>query len=793
MRKAAFLFIFLFAVLKVSASHNRAGYFNYKVENSNLLEVELHLFQDLGSFGFQFYNYYVVTGARNFTVYKVDSVHRPISDSLCPDHYIWEYIYKGSVLLNGTGQAGLTFDLQLGCCRVNGVNLNDSVLGNTAYLSFHVAARLHNPSPGTQYWALRDCNITNDISIVKSAVTDKREVLDFSVDSLPKGIDSVRYRLVPCYQSVGVPSVYNSGYSALAPLPDQSEDTLNSVNSFDSRWGTLSFQARGATSQMGDYFLAVAYDYYRGGSVATTAYSYGTVNLRPGDSTISSSLRLEISTKDSTFSIDNSGLLKFVLNYRDSLEFEVKAFSTAGIGVRQAIFKGLTDTTGLGLGLNQPQVTTLGAQIVNDTSESRFSWAPSYKDFEIRPSKFLYKLVFPSDTCGVNPIMVNILIQLQPSASFANRDTIYACFGQDVQVSKIFADTTFTFGPQAWFQVPYGDTATLLANQSGYIYLVDSSGLSVDSLYLLTTLSDSLAVIGVDPQLTELSFLHQGIAETQEWKINSLLPVIGQREDSLVITGAGQYAAVTELQNDSCLYFTDTIGVEYDFTWGANFGLPGPENIDIADVQGIFGKYYTQTISLNQGMRVIEKIYIQGVRNQTSSTRTLNVELETPDGWSKSLVISVPPGQPYAVIEEEIALTTVRSLEVRVSISGVFQAYLVQGTGSPYSIGGLTFSNFQYDQQPFASRIPLGFRYKGTIGVIEQEFEPLKLYPNPVEDVLYIEGAEEGSEWTFWSITGTQVKTGVLKEGQLSISTADLPRGVYTFQIGEQYEKVLVD
>ncbi|MBI2722053.1 MAG: T9SS type A sorting domain-containing protein [Bacteroidetes bacterium] len=94
-----------------------------------------------------------------------------------------------------------------------------------------------------------------------------------------------------------------------------------------------------------------------------------------------------------------------------------------------------------------------------------------------------------------------------------------------------------------------------------------------------------------------------------------------------------------------------------------------------------------------------------------------------------------------------------------------------------------TSTNNQYGKDS------LNFTITGPNGVKETEaLQHLKLYPNPVKDVLIIESAQpsltEDLDYTLVTILGQELadkksKASILKDNTLAINIKDLPAGIY--------------
>ena len=63
----------------------------------------------------------------------------------------------------------------------------------------------------------------------------------------------------------------------------------------------------------------------------------------------------------------------------------------------------------------------------------------------------------------------------------------------------------------------------------------------------------------------------------------------------------------------------------------------------------------------------------------------------------------------------------------------------------------------------------------------EIEYNQVKIYPNPVHDILFIEPALQNAAWMIYDVTGRMVASGRLDEN--SIDASQLESGVYLIRI----------
>lgn len=69
--------------------------------------------------------------------------------------------------------------------------------------------------------------------------------------------------------------------------------------------------------------------------------------------------------------------------------------------------------------------------------------------------------------------------------------------------------------------------------------------------------------------------------------------------------------------------------------------------------------------------------------------------------------------------------------------------------------------------------------------------QTIRVYPNPANDVLHVDGIVETASYKLLSITGAMIQQGILYKGHNTISLSDIPCGVYVLQTGTDVVKVV--
>ena len=67
----------------------------------------------------------------------------------------------------------------------------------------------------------------------------------------------------------------------------------------------------------------------------------------------------------------------------------------------------------------------------------------------------------------------------------------------------------------------------------------------------------------------------------------------------------------------------------------------------------------------------------------------------------------------------------------------------------------------------------------------------ISIYPNPVQDVLYVEGVEENTEIRIFNVKGVLFQTTIAKEKVVQLNVSMLQQGMYILQAGNQAIKFI--
>jgi hypothetical protein len=76
-----------------------------------------------------------------------------------------------------------------------------------------------------------------------------------------------------------------------------------------------------------------------------------------------------------------------------------------------------------------------------------------------------------------------------------------------------------------------------------------------------------------------------------------------------------------------------------------------------------------------------------------------------------------------------------------------------------------------------------GYIYVGAVGLNEQSVASVSVFPNPVKDVLSIQGSMNIQEVTLMNMVGQVVFSMKADGTNLNINTSDLKSGIYNLKV----------
>lgn len=88
------------------------------------------------------------------------------------------------------------------------------------------------------------------------------------------------------------------------------------------------------------------------------------------------------------------------------------------------------------------------------------------------------------------------------------------------------------------------------------------------------------------------------------------------------------------------------------------------------------------------------------------------------------------------------------------------------------------FDNFSVNEGPF-------------LNLSENKQVDWVIYPNPIDDFIYVHGITQNEQYFLYDSKGQIVKSDIINENDNKVNCTNLHQGIYLFQIGEDYFKII--
>ena len=79
----------------------------------------------------------------------------------------------------------------------------------------------------------------------------------------------------------------------------------------------------------------------------------------------------------------------------------------------------------------------------------------------------------------------------------------------------------------------------------------------------------------------------------------------------------------------------------------------------------------------------------------------------------------------------------------------------------------------------------------GIADITDDAGNSISIYPNPVQDVLFINGVNENTRINVFNTSGVLLQTAIAKEKTVELNVSTLPQDVYILQAGNQAIKFI--
>ena len=796
MKKKLFILALSLSSFCLSASHYLGGYFEHHVDTVNQLwNISLHIIGNSPGAAIN-QNSVTLNGPFSVNLFRVSGQNTlvPYGDPNCSAGDYYEIVFTGSIPLSSSVTSiwndllPKTWTYTAPCCVPSSENVTSA---STLHLELSIRPQVGNM--GQPIFPYIDTRGSHP-EMVQNAYPNIRNYNDFGHRSQLIGIDSVSSTLVGVKNTSSTFAPYASGYSGLFPLPDQTEDSLNGAILFFPNQRIISAQARAGSYTPGRYLVNFVTEYFKNQRHYFFDYALAAVYYIGQDSLADTTyIKAEDASQSYPAQSSNQNL-NYTLNYGDFLNLDLKAFAGLGDTIRLIEFKEDYDTAGLSpsvkSSLNLPQLISQnfnGLISAADTNKLRLSFNPNINNFTINASQYTVTLFFSNKFCEGNVASIRVRINLSPenylTVNQLNLDSVLFCDPQTIALRKVGANSNFYWSPGNWVNDSLAAQTSLTSPASGWLYLIIDGGTRADSLYLK---NDSVSTISA-PQLglaDDIIVLDSMPSFKQSWTVSSFVEVNSPQEDQIPILGAGTYKINTRYSPLGCLATSGEIEVPEDFLWGTNYGADG-YHVDQSIVDTSGSKInYTCKLEIPGETRFFEKIFFFGFENLNPQVpKEISLKITTNYGYQDSLVALITSeGYLEFPVNFDLAPNLSAILEVELD-SGIAYHYLSYNQ-SGFLRNALRFTELGYTTAGgtinYGRRIPLGFKYQGTVGLSSPEDLLVQVYPNPSSGEIRIDWPfKENGLAEVYNQQGQKVATIRLKEGK-QIGGFNLAAGLYS-------------
>ncbi len=801
------LLLFFSTASYTQASHFVASYIDFKVDRASArLDLEYHLFLDSSG----------ISTLPSVTAYsssfpwprsmQLDTVfpfRGYFGGPICRAGAYYEAVYIKTIYLTAASAASSW--TQIDICPAGDRNYSrnlDNTIRPGLCASFQYRSRntpnYHYPDIDTRGSGRRT---------FQNAYADLQNFNDFG-RGIQTDFDSLNFILNPIWASTSGYAQYNPGYSAITPLPDVSEDTLNGFNQFPIAQGVLFSKAVASSFLEGNYIVGLRTEYIFKKRVCYRDFSSNVVYYHHRD-TSKAPISLRIETPDSSFFTNQpSTVLNYDLDIDDTLVIDITANGPAGHLIH-LLSDSILDlkqgkTFNSRFDYNFPRLISrnIGGLFTGlDSNRIRFFFAPKAGNLELMRHKNQFGLVFGSDSCGGDVHSVRIQIGLNKKSKIVvggeSLDSLEGCYGQSVSFETLNPPNAIRWRPALAFLDSSAEKGTVISNVDRWYYLENANGDLLDSIYVYFRPNDSVYNLVLDSANQILVKEDSADAQNQVWKISQLISLPSLKQDTLPILGAGEYQAESFINELDCLHLSDTTAVPFDRKWSANYG----GTIPIDSVEYRITQYnppnFRFRIKPMAGGMTLERIYVHGFRVLDPSRNDVEVRVESNNGYSNTTT--------YLVGEEgyfEIPIPTYLGVNDYVELRFDFKRDMeIQWLHlkTPAYVANNFFFHFHEAQEPgrgFLSSdytLPIGIKYTSSLSLPETELPLVELYPNPAQTRLVLKVSEAMStDWGIYNAGGVKVAAGFLNGNKAAIDVSDLKPGVYLFEINGQFQKLVI-
>lgn len=598
-------------------------------------------------------------------------------------------------------------------------------------------------------------------------------------------IDSIVYTFGSTLTAANTAVTYNSGFSNTLPLPDQSENAQNGTHSINRQNGLLIYDVQVANS--GPYLINILHEFYVNGQIAASVpkdipvFFENTGNTTP---------QTALSVNGITYSNGDTVFLNAYVG--DTLQFNISATDSLNPNGKHDLMtaygngKIFTNSGSANYAIAQlNSLNTNGTLIDSIQNDIQFEWVPVQGNLSSPIYNFI--ISFKDDGCPALEGLINFVVNLSAPIGILepdDSDTVLNC-GSTINLEGATPSGQYDWQPNSWVSNSSIKQPSLSTGNTGWLYLYDpASGTLVDSIYVQTPPSNftvskvqSTAVIN-----DTLGLINK------KWFLNGV-PFSVANTDSLELQYTGDYSSegyfktckVTSntLNHFACNDFAANLASHTASSSASSFDSTIAIDFNLVDFTSLDGTYQ------------MNAILVYGIENSSQGNIKLSVydENESFIWWTQSLSASNLTDHSL-VFNPNFQLTeNTKYILTLEADTGVYLHYY-KNVAMPFTVSGIcsnlettdlraglnngTFPNTATNRMP-----AIALSFSSTTNISESTIEKLRVYPNPVNDKLFIEFEGEKAELQILDSQGKLVKKYSIDSEIDFIDVSTLPCGIY--------------
>lgn len=793
---------------KLLSSHVITSYAEFAIDSAtNQISIEYHVVLDSTGISF-LQNTITAQGPLNIPLARdtVIPFLGKLGGPYCTGPVYYEVIFKASNrdLISPLSSTFYTYDICPTCCVNASQNLNSNS-NSCASITFRAL-----PDGQGGFYYPNVSTLGTSRKFIQSAYADLSNLNDLG-QNFVAGADSIDFSLVGVPQAGGTSATLLPGYSALTPLPDVSEDSLNGPNEFYPGLGVIKSFAIDSSFSEGNYSIGLERRTFVNGQVYTTDrnafliyYHYRDTAIAPFD--------LRISTPDSSFRTNQATtLLSYNLEEGDSLELDITALGNLGdvmVLLSDELLESL-DISHLPQGSNYalPELISLnpGGGFVNlDSNGVRFSFTPTIDNIRYMRDRNYFKLVFGQNSCGgdVHSVIIEIVFNQNPRILIwdEDRDSVEVCTALSPKLELFKPNDSYRWVPAALFSIATNPVTQVTAKVSRWYYAVNpSTGVLLDSIYIdFKPVDDTLYQINVDSIASRMVLNDARLSQRQYWRIADMITVENDKEDELPILGPGDYHVLSDFGVFECPHFSDTVSVSYNSIWASNYGkTQGADSVTVENLTDPRYRYRFK-IQPDSGIKHISELHIKGLKDVSADgSAWARVYLASNRGLVRTDTFDLAQAT-FITIPVSETLSDTGHLEVIIDMRGAISYYKLVFQGTSFNAGDFRYYDHRFSDDGGSflntnTSLPVGLKYSNAIGLQEiPNPNKVSIYPQPTDGILRVLGSSiMGQEWTLRALNGTKLAQGTFYSNEAELDIGKLPAGIYLLSVDGQVLKVV--